>query len=248
MALMAAASTTSCTALNRGVACRFSPLSASTSGRYSGTRRQLLQVSCDSANKDQPGGGKSSVPVANAPAPLADFSKTVRESVDSVTKQPLGPADIERHQTQTSSEKQSILGARPSSTTPWPRPELERRPETGDRSFVGLFAVDGAAPETINGRMAMLGFVWAFVAEKTTGLSVMEQLFHPSTFGLIWFTLVVQLFTLASVIPFVNGESTDARRWGPFTARAERWNGRLAMIGFATLIVDEMIRQGALFH
>jgi hypothetical protein len=48
-----------------------------------------------------------------------------------------------------------------------PRPEIERRPETGDKSFVSVFAFDGAAPEAINSRMA-----WAFVAEKATGLTV----------------------------------------------------------------------------
>ncbi|MCO5611545.1 hypothetical protein L7F22_065798 [Adiantum nelumboides] len=130
-------------------------------------------------------------------------------------------------------------------------PELDRRPETGDRSLSSLFAVDGAAPETINGRMhmAMVGFVWALAAEKLTRLSVMEQLFNPATSGLLSFAAVVQLFTLASIIPFANGESTDARRWGPFmNTKAERWNGRLAMIGFAALIVDEMIRQGPLIH
>ncbi|KAI5057634.1 hypothetical protein GOP47_0027649 [Adiantum capillus-veneris] len=84
--------------------------------------------------------------------------------------------------------------------------------------------------------------------EKLTGLTVMEQLFNPATSGLVWFAGVVQLFTLASIIPFANGESTDARRWGPFNAKAERWNGRLAMIGFAALLVDEMIRQGPLLH
>ncbi|MCO5594862.1 hypothetical protein L7F22_048897 [Adiantum nelumboides] len=95
---------------------------------------------------------------------------------------------------------------------------------------------------------AMVGFVWALAAEKLTGLSVMEQLFNPATSGLLWFAAVVQLFTLASIIPFANGESTDARRWGPFNAKAERWNGRLAMIGFAALVIDEMIRQGPLIH
>ncbi|KAI5079310.1 hypothetical protein GOP47_0004789 [Adiantum capillus-veneris] len=124
----------------------------------------------------------------------------------------------------------------------------EPRPETGDRSLRSLFAFDGAAPESINGRMAMVGFVWALAAEKLTGLSVMEQLFNPATSGLLWFAAAVQLFTLASVIPLAKGESTDTRRWGPFNTQAERWNGRLAMIGFAALIVDEMIRQAPLIY
>ena len=94
----------------------------------------------------------------------------------------------------------------------------------------------------------MLGFVWALAAEKLTGLGVVDQLFHPSTSGLLWFGAVVQLFTLASIIPFSNGESTDARRWGPFNAKAERWNGRLAMLGFAALVVDEIVRHAPLLH
>ena len=99
-----------------------------------------------------------------------------------------------------------------------------------------------------NCMQAMVGFVWALVAEKMTGLGVIDQLFNPSTSGLLWFGAVVQLFTLASIIPFVNGESTDARRWGPFNAKAERWNGRLAMIGFAALVLVEMARQVPLLH
>ncbi|KAI5057673.1 hypothetical protein GOP47_0027688 [Adiantum capillus-veneris] len=217
--------------LQRGAA------SASSSSRSSA---RMMSIRCSSKES----GGRGNNPVAEATPSLSGL----QEAIDRSTKQPLSRGDVERHQAETSSEKQSILGTRPASTAPWPRPELERRPETGDRSLGSLFAVDGAAPETINGRMAMVGFVWALVAEKMTGLTVVEQLFNPATSGVLWFGAVVQLFTLASIIPFVNGESTDARRWGPFNARAERWNGRLAMIGFAALLVDEMIRQGPLVH
>ncbi|MCO5597634.1 hypothetical protein L7F22_051715 [Adiantum nelumboides] len=214
------------------------PASSAFLSRSSSSKRPaLLPVRCDSS-KD------SKNPVAEATPSLS----SVQESIDRSTKQALSRADIERHQAETTSEKQSVLGTRPASTVPWPRPELDRRPETGDRSFGSLFAFDGAAPETINGRMAMVGFVWALVAEKMTGLSVMEQLFNPATSGLLWFGGVVQLFTLASIIPFANGESTDARSWGPFNAKAERWNGRLAMVGFAALIIGEMIRQGPLLQ
>jgi hypothetical protein len=85
----------------------------------------------------------------------------------------------------------------------------------------------------------MLGLVWAFLAERATGLRVVDQLLNPSTGGLLFFIGVVQLFTYASIVPMWNGESNDGRRFGPFTGKAERWNGRLAMIGFASLIITE---------
>ncbi|KAI5057690.1 hypothetical protein GOP47_0027705 [Adiantum capillus-veneris] len=160
------------------------------------------------------GGGRGNNPVAEATPSLSGL----QEAIDRSTEQPLSRGDVERHQAETSSEKQSILGTRLASTAFWPRPELERRPETGDRSLGSLFAVDGAAPETINGRMAMVGFVWALVAEKIPASpwwSNSSPLPRPGCFG---------------------------------SVRAERWNGRLAMIGFAALLIDEMIRQGPLIH
>ncbi|BFI30470.1 hypothetical protein MPTK2_3g12550 [Marchantia polymorpha subsp. ruderalis] len=172
----------------------------------------------------------------------------LKEAVDKVSKRPITEEDILRNQQENQSEKQSVFGAIPSSGSFFPRPEIERRPETGSRSFGSVFAFDGAAPETINGRLAMLGFVWALCAEKLTGLTVMEQIVRPATSGLVFFVAAVQLISYASMVPIMNGESTDARSFGPFNARAERWNGRLAMIGFAALIIDEMIRQGPLIH
>ncbi|MCO5560510.1 hypothetical protein L7F22_014125 [Adiantum nelumboides] len=81
---------------------------------------------------------RGNTPIAQATPSLSGL----QEKIDSVTKKPLSRADVERHQAETSSEKQSIVGTRPASTVPWPRPELERRPETGDRSLGSLFAVD----------------------------------------------------------------------------------------------------------
>lgn len=55
------------------------------------------------------------------------------------------------------------------------RPESERRPEMGNTNFFSVMRFDGPAPETINGRLAMLGFTWAVAAEVMTGQSVAQQ-------------------------------------------------------------------------
>jgi hypothetical protein len=190
------------------------------------------RVRCESSTG---GGGKG---------PLADAKRAVDES----TKQEITKDDILRNQETNESEKKSVFGAKPTSGSLYPRPELERRPETGSKSFWSVMAFDGAAPETINGRLAMLGFAWAVLAEKLTGLTVLEQVFNPDTLGLVYFLGVVQLFTYASLVPIMSGESTDARSFGPFTAKAERWNGRLAMIGFSSLIITELITHTAFFQ
>jgi len=182
-----------------------------------------------------------------------EAGKGLREVIDESTKKEITEDEIRKSMETNESEQRSYFGAKPTDGMEKavgfvPRPEIERRPETGDKSFLSVFAFDGAAPEAINCRLAMLGMVWAFVAEKATGLTVVEQLFNPTTSGLVYFVGAVQLFTYASLVPIMNGESTDARSFGPFTARAERWNGRLAMLGFLSLVVTELIRGTPVFH
>jgi hypothetical protein len=168
--------------------------------------------------------------------------------IDQATKKTITREDVLEHQATDESEQRSIFGEKPPAGSVYGRPELERRPETGDMSPWAIFAFDGAAPETINGRLAMLGFVWAVLGEKATGLSVIDQVFSPGSTGLIWFVAAVQIITYGSLVPIFNAkESTDARSFGPFTAMAERWNGRAAMIGFASLLLTELFIQGPLF-
>ncbi|KAL2632180.1 hypothetical protein R1flu_016866 [Riccia fluitans] len=77
----------------------------------------------------------------------------LREAVDKTTKKEITQEEILRNQEANESEKRSVFGAVPNSGSFYPRPELERRPETGPRSLGSIFAFDGAAPETINGRL-----------------------------------------------------------------------------------------------
>lgn len=89
----------------------------------------------------------------------------LQEAVDRSTKVEITRDDILRNQEENQSEKQSVFGAVPSSGGFYPRPEIERRPETGDRSLGSIFAFDGAAPETINGRMVspQRGLIWTLI-------------------------------------------------------------------------------------
>ncbi|BBN15583.1 hypothetical protein MPTK1_6g20760 [Marchantia polymorpha subsp. ruderalis] len=127
------------------------------------------------------------------------------------------------------------------------RPESERRPEMGNTDFVSVMRFDGPAPETINGRLAMLGITWAFAAEIMTGHSVVQQVVNGT--GLLWFLAVAPVFIWASFVPIFGwNESPDSRKFGPFNAKAERWNGRAAMIGFFSLIVaEQLLVHGPLF-
>lgn len=45
----------------------------------------------------------------------------------------------------------------------------------------------------------------------------------------------------------MSEENRNAWKWG-FTAGAENWNGRLAMIGFATALIVELVSGQGLLH
>ena len=63
--------------------------------------------------------------------PLADAKRVV----DQQTKTTITKGDILCNQETNESEKKSVMGPEPTSGSFYPRPEVERRPETGDKSF-----------------------------------------------------------------------------------------------------------------
>jgi len=106
-------------------------------------------------------------------------------------------------------------------------------------AFPDAMRFKGAAPEVINGRLAMLGFVAALPAELRTGTPVWEQITKAP--GPIAATFL--LFIVASLIPILKGvPRKGGKEWGGipwFTPDREIINGRVAMLGFVGLIAAD---------
>ena len=112
----------------------------------------------------------------------------------------------------------------------WARGHALRKP----RHIICLLPVRvWQAPEIINGRLAMLGFVAAVIGEVRTHQTIVEQFQSAPAFVFS----VVLAFSVATLIPIVHG--TDYRPAGLLTPGAEIWNGRVAMIGLAGMILVE---------
>jgi len=109
-------------------------------------------------------------------------------------------------------------------------------------SFGEAMSFAGPGPETINGRLAMLGLFAAIGAELSTGESIFTQFENATPVVLA----TMALFSLASLVPILKGSSQE-EAFGPFTPKAERLNGQAAMLGLAALILIELIKGSALF-
>ncbi|XP_059293501.1 early light-induced protein 1, chloroplastic-like isoform X5 [Lycium ferocissimum] len=126
--------------------------------------------------------------------------------------------------------------------TPKPTPPPIAKPST---NFIDVFSFSGPAPERINGRLAMIGFVAAIGVELANGADLSAQL---SSGGLSWFLGTSALLTSASLIPLFRGVSAESKSGGIMSANAEIWNGRFAMLGLVALAFTEYVKGAGLFQ
>ncbi|KAE8804339.1 Low molecular mass early light-inducible protein HV90, chloroplastic [Hordeum vulgare] len=106
-------------------------------------------------------------------------------------------------------------------------------------SIWDAMAFSGPAPERINGRLAMVGFVTALAVEAGRGDGLLSQL--GSGTGQAWFAYTVAVLSMASLVPLLQGESAEGRAGTIMNANAELWNGRFAMLGLVALAATEII-------
>lgn len=119
----------------------------------------------------------------------------------------------------------------------------EQKADLGKKAdFWDIQDFDGPAPETINGRAAMLAVLIGLVGEWTTGLGLLEQTKdHPITVFAVFVVLA-----LASYVPIVRGYTRKEPFANQFlglswTPKTENWNGRVAMLGFTGMVLTEFI-------
>jgi hypothetical protein len=125
--------------------------------------------------------------------------------------------------------------AQTSTSAPTPPSPSLAMPRNGSQfASVGeIMNFNGSAPEIVNGRLAMLGFVAAAGAEFASGQPILSQFVMEPT-GI---NLVFALFMMGSLVPLFF--KLKAKAVGPFTPSAELLNGRAAMLGFTALLVTE---------
>ncbi|KAI5347802.1 hypothetical protein L3X38_000689 [Prunus dulcis] len=125
---------------------------------------------------------------------------------------------------------------------PTPTPPPKRSPKISTK-FSDVFAFSGPAPERINGRLAMVGFVSALAVELAKGQDLFAQI---SDGGVSLFLGTSILLSVASLIPLFRGVSVESKSDGIMTSDAELWNGRLAMLGLVALAFTEYVKGGTL--
>nr|ABU98944.1 early light-induced protein 7 [Rhododendron catawbiense] len=139
-------------------------------------------------------------------------------------------------------KEQAVPAATPSTPSPLPIPPPPPKAKAST-DFFDVFAFSGPAPERINGRLAMIGFVAAIAVELSKGEDVFAQIANG---GIPWFVLTTGVLSVASLIPLFSGVTVESKSRPFWSSDAEMWNGRFAMLGLVALAFTEFVKGGAL--
>ncbi|KAM5563298.1 hypothetical protein ABKV19_018116 [Rosa sericea] len=112
-------------------------------------------------------------------------------------------------------------------------------PSPSPPKFSDVFAFSGPAPERINGRLAMVGFVAALAVELSKGQDLFAQISNGP--GVPLFVGTSILLSVASLVPLLKGVTVESKSDGIMTSDAELWNGRFAMLGLVALAFTEYV-------
>ncbi|KAF6985348.1 hypothetical protein CFC21_003223 [Triticum aestivum] len=177
---------------------------------------------------------------------LSSFAVVGRSAARSLVVAPRRRALVVRAQTEPDSTKETTSASTSSSSspstsaTPTPIPAAPKpMTKKANPSVWDALAFSGPAPERINGRLAMVGFVAALTVEAARGGGLLDQ--AGSGAGLGWFLVTAGVFSVASLVPLLQGQSVESKSSGFWSADAELWNGRFAMLGLVALAATEFI-------
>ncbi|KAK9668492.1 hypothetical protein RND81_13G064500 [Saponaria officinalis] len=130
----------------------------------------------------------------------------------------------------------------PTSSSPNPTPTPKPLPKVSTK-LSDLLAFSGPAPERINGRLAMIGFVTAVAVELSNGTDLIDQITNG---GGEWFIGTSIVLSAASMVPLLKGKRAESKTDGLMNSNAEMLNGRFAMLGLVALAFTEFVKGGAL--
>uniref|UniRef100_A0A7S3VKI7 Uncharacterized protein n=1 Tax=Dunaliella tertiolecta TaxID=3047 RepID=A0A7S3VKI7_DUNTE len=186
----------------------------------------------------------------DAPANQAKVNSTL-STLDSLLGTEQKEAEMKANANPPSSaaapqQQSGSFSAWPTVPKPQQPPQRKEAPKKGSFTFDQVMGFEGIAPEVINSRAAMLGFMCAIKAETATGESVFAQLL---TGGFWQAAAVILAVTIASFAPAIargvpmdecfNKDPKKEKSVGPFNANAEIRNGRAAMVGIALILLLE---------
>jgi hypothetical protein len=150
--------------------------------------------------------------------------------MSSITCIQLKPTYYKRHQTKLIKRRTCESVKVRSSTEPVKDIIIEYE-EKDSKSEPEPYQPQTRFAEVLNGRAAMQGFLWGSLNWMMTGENVIQQIEDP--LYAIAATGVVTTLALASLF---TAENFTTEKIGAFTPEAELNNGRLAMLGFTTLL------------